>query len=504
MHAPVRRIAVPFLTVLAGWLAAALPAAACQDPPTNQATIAANVVVTPTIAAPGETVTVTLVVTNFGDPLAPIPVVNNDMGVAVSAEATLARKISEARVCELWNLDTIATMRDDHFLDHVWLDDAYSAHADEPTTWSTSYPITIPEDALLNGADILSVELRAVTAWPFGLVGVDVICIQISDEPSTTPHATFVQGVSAGASGTQVPFEIHVERNGYAPERPLRLVVERENPSDPTDLFPVTPSQLVGEGMEIRGERAQVEMTCGLHFPCFVGMVNALHLKLMDGDFVVWESRITQPDGLAEACVNEAPLAYYELVSVNGGDPGPLTAGEDNTIVVRAYGRNPAVGDPMTDVQLWAGFPPGCEVRDHYLHYHDNPLDSVEPSEGEMTPTDAVIFDYGDIFAIHYPSLDHRFVHFPSGPPVFRDLLEVDLTVHVPSNLLEAGTDFFLPGALIQSRLGGALRTDQANDLLLPVVERGPIILDPPELELPGPRGPNPRPGEPQRASNRR
>ncbi|MEM7245426.1 MAG: hypothetical protein AAF533_08780 [Acidobacteriota bacterium] len=502
-----RQAAVPCLGV-AAWALTAITVAACGSPPVppNDAVLACDVMISPTVVTPGGTVEVTMTVTNYGDPFDDPPYRVDDRFIIMGSRVLLDRPPSESDICNPWG-STSTVRRALSLHSGYWeatLDDAYSPDADDPVTWSETFSVEIPED--VDDRSILEVGLEVHSVrggYPFNCYAME--CLQVEEEPSEVPHATFVDPVGMGASGASVPFVIEVERNGWAPERPLRLVVRRENTRDALDLFPIEPAELAEEGLVITGESARVEMTCGLHFPCFVGMANRLHLELLDGDDVVWESRVGHPDGSGEACVADTTLAHLELLSVDGGSPTrALSPYRDHEIVVRGLLRNPAVGARMEEPSLSFSLPPGVEVLDHRLYHHDNPLDDVTPSEDALAIQGAmlVVEPSGRAVATA-PWLEHRFVETTEAPPVFVDLFEVELRLHVPSELLvTSGRELVLPGVEARAVLGDRVRERVTDALRLPI-DAG-IDLEPPRLELPGaPRSPRIQPGLLRRSDRR-
>ncbi|MEM7244992.1 MAG: hypothetical protein AAF533_06580 [Acidobacteriota bacterium] len=474
---------------------------ACQNPPTVEGTITANVIAHQVFAQPGDLVPITVTATNFGDVFQDPPSYADGRFVFVDWTIRGVQLANPDDSCQAADAVDLGRVEFEETLPALAvLDDAYSPFADEPTSLSWTAYLVVPE---ADGLDAIRVEVRAHDGWG-GTGSTDVTCIRVSSSPLEGPTASFESPVIGGASGTVVPFEILVERNDYPTERPLRLVVERENPTDPVDLFPIEPAQLAGEGILIDGDSARIGMTCGLHFPCFVGMANRLHLRLMDGDGVVWESRVEQPDGSGEACVSEARLAHFELLEVDGGPPtGSLIPGRDNEIVVRGYLRNPTVGSRMEGGFLGFGLPEGVELVDYRFHHHDNPLDAVDPTPAELENRLAELLDRGDQVIVHVPWLEHRFVEVTSGPPIFLDLFEVDLRLRVsPEAIMAAGDALDLPGPIARGVLGGSLRQQENEGVSIPV--QWPVF-ETPTLELPGrSRTPPPRLDLPRRGIGRR
>ncbi|MEM7244898.1 MAG: hypothetical protein AAF533_06110 [Acidobacteriota bacterium] len=492
-------ISVAPLVLIATLLSSPL-AQACEDPPTDTTVpnLVGNLLVNPTRIVPGETVEITLAVTNFGPAGAVPPAYQDDQPIDVHLELLLRHDPTDQDLpCIFLNPEPLRYGERDW---HVELDDAYSPHADEPVSWTETVTFRIPE----TDAERLEVRMGAFGVLPHQHVFF-ARCLEIEHEPTSSPHATFTTPLGMGPSGGSVPLEIHVDRNGYDPTRPLQLVVERENISNPLDLFPITPEPLLEGGVTILEEQSTIELSCGLHFPCYVGMANNLHVKLLDEDTVVWESRLSRPDGLAEACVSASPLVQYELVSVDGGPPAPLPSGVDTEVVVRAYARNPSVGATMHDLRLDLDLPAGVTLQEHWLHHHDNPLDRARPTRDELTAAAQLTENDGHLH-VTASRLEHRFVDVAAGPPIFWDLLEADLTLRISGGLLRPGKRLVLPGFTLQAELGGRAREARSDDLVLGVA--GGLTFEPPVGVRPGqpgrPRTPTPSPGLPRRSSERR
>ncbi|MEM7244993.1 MAG: hypothetical protein AAF533_06585 [Acidobacteriota bacterium] len=436
-------------------------------------------------------------VTNYGDPLAEPPIYLDDSPVQIGARVHFGLGVM-LDTCERTSGDDLALELGQDWL--VQLDDAHSPYANGPVTWMTTFPVEVPED--LQAGRVL-IELRARNQLT-DVTCEDTACAQVRETPTFLPHAEFVSPIGQGVSGGSASFEIQVHRNDYDVNRPLQLVVESENPADPRDVFPVSPAALTDTGVSIVGPSARIEMNSSFPIPCSVGTENELHLKLMDGPVVVWDSRVTQPDGAGAACVGEAPLAHYELVSVNDGPPGPLVAHQDNEIVVRAYGRNPAVGMAMEDVALWIPRPDGVELLESWVHFHDNPLDEVDPSRDELTAHGAVIEQDDEWLRVRHDRIDHRFLTDVTDPPIFHDLFQADLRLRISARVLRSESELVLPGALFLGRQVGRVRHEVAGDLVIPTDDSG-MVFEPPQLGLPEEgRSPSPRASDVRRGSERR
>ncbi|MEM7245425.1 MAG: hypothetical protein AAF533_08775 [Acidobacteriota bacterium] len=494
----------PSVSVLAltAWLFSTSMPSACQGPPWppgSGASLACDVMLSSSRVTPGDTVEITLTVTNFGDPFLEPPHRTDDAFVLINVDVRLGIH---------WVLDQpyqCQSFRESRRLfNEYWevtLDDATSPHADGPVTWTETIEITLPED--VEDGEFFYVDFSASSP---SLDCCDMRrCLPVEEGSSETPNATFVQPLGMGASGSSVPFVIEVERNGWEPGRPLRLVVERENARDPVDLFPIAPAELTEGGVEILGESARVEMSCGLHFPCFVGMANRLHLELRDGDDVLWASRLTAPEGSGEACVAEATLAHFELLSIDGGPPTrPLTRFSDHEVVVRGLLRNPAIGARLEEPSMVFTLPEGVELLGHELYHHDNPLDDhlPAPSELRVDGGELVVGPSGRVTATA-PWLEHRFIVNRTGPAVFVDLFEAELRLRVPAEVLvRAGEALVLPGVEARAVLGGCVRERVTDALHVPIVDGSE--LEPPRVGLPGaPRVPNVQPGLVRRSDRR-
>ncbi|MEM7246042.1 MAG: hypothetical protein AAF533_11915 [Acidobacteriota bacterium] len=476
-----------------------LPVAqACQNLPQNNAAVTCNVVAQTSMASAGETIDFHYTVTVYGDPLIEPPVYTDDSWILmwfhavsvplhVSAELGGCTDEGNRRV-------GLALAVNDPQPEPFTLDDAYSPFADGPTSHSGSFSVTMPD---LEGdwAVVGIVEILALSGVSFQASLSEGCVLLVPEDGDNTPTAQFTAPLASAPGGTALPFEIQVERNGYRPERPLRLVVERANPADPVDLFPIEPAAIAGEGLVITGDSATIEMTCGLHFPCFVGMSNDLHLKLLDGELVVFESKLTHGSGAGEAGVGEAPMAKVELLEIEGGS---LQRGRDAEILLRLYARNPAVGAPLEDVVMTLGLPAGTELLESSLHHHDNPLDAVDPAPGDLVAA-ATLTHEGDLIRVEAERVDHRFIDVPSAPPIFWDLLEADLRLRIPASALW-GHQLVIEGLSVDATQVGRPRSATTEPLAIPI--EGAVIITPPRLGTPGRDPFRARPGE-TRASRR-
>ncbi|MEM7244386.1 MAG: hypothetical protein AAF533_03530 [Acidobacteriota bacterium] len=476
------------------------PALACQDLPTGNTVLAVNLLSSVSQAEPGQEVELSYTFSHFGDPLLDPPFRTDGAHVTSGLIARLVTldelppegdcvdrdnvlrtellDISEGNPLVVDTGPLIVNYPEGQAitLDQIF-DDPYSPKAVNPTGLTGSTTLTMPAGSV---GQALMVKLHVFSRYPIGTTGTSwgiaatstEACILLSDGPSETPQATFTRPLTSAEGGSAVPFEIVVDRGDYPAERPLRLVVERENPADPVDLFPIEPATLTADGVLIEGDEARVHMNCGLHFPCFVGMSNRLHLKLLDGDFVVYESRLLDPAGRGEAGVSEAPLAHLEVVAIDGSSEGRLQWGRDAEVLLRAYARNPAVGvdASLTDVLMQWELPEGWELLDHWLHHHDNPLDDVTPSRNALT-ANARLQQVGGRVEVSSDVVRHRFVTHPSGPPIFWDLLEADLLVRVPASALASDT-LVVPGLEVTGQHGEIRREGSTEELVLPVAPR--------------------------------
>ena len=332
----------------------------------------------------------------------------------------------------------------------VELDEAFSPFADEPVTDTRTITVT-PSEPL----GLFAIEVSAcgdVDGVPPCERQCTVhACVTPLDHElqENKPYAEFVSPSNTGAAGSRVPFALRVRRNGYAPGTPLTVVVTPTNFSDPSDLFPISPPDLTSSGRVVTGDEALIEFACDLPYPCFRGVANTYHVSIYDGPNVVWTSWWFAPS-LAYVVVDDAPLARQELVAIDdGGGDGALTVGEEGTIHLRLYGRNPHFGDALLAARLETALPAGLTVASYDLHHHDNPLDRVDPTPAQLAATGTVDLSAG--FAVDTASIDARFQGDPPFPPpeVFRDLYEVELLLATPLGGFPAPVELRFPGVTL-------------------------------------------------------
>ncbi|MEM7248015.1 MAG: hypothetical protein AAF533_21965 [Acidobacteriota bacterium] len=354
-------------------------------------------------------------------------------------------------------------------------DDAMDPDADDPTGWSGDHVERLfPAES----------ELRPGYRHYFQLSVENEgrplcrrrACVDIVDPDlrllGRLPEAWFEEPLVAATAGDTTSFVLHVRRNGYRPERPLTVRIERHNPDDPTDLFPIHPTTLTSDGVALVGEELSMPLTCSLHGPCFVGVKNDLHVSILDAGELLWTSRWSRPNGLGQARIAEAPLA--RLVHLGG----QATTCEDGELRLRLIARNRFLDGDLRDVQLRLPLPPGLSVASHDLHFHDNPMDDHDPTEAELDASGTVRLE-GSELIVDVDRIETRFGRGEIPPRMFRDMFEVDLVLTTDSTILSEGP--LLLELTVDAR-SGSLTRSESDTLALTVM---PPML-PGELSAPG------------------
>ncbi|MEM7248922.1 MAG: hypothetical protein AAF533_26555 [Acidobacteriota bacterium] len=496
-NASIRRAAG--LVVSLGALLATLPSPdtlACAEPPTPpdpNPQLISTVLPDRTIVREGETVTFFLATTNFGEAWRSPPFRADNTRIEHDFQPRLVRFAVPPPEGDCFDPSNVTDLGPvpAEWTRTLTLDDAYSPYADGPAAAVVTATLTVPEDTgasygiqarLVSRAH--AVELipnRSAVSRDIHYENEAQTCVLITgaDDPVMLPSARFSRQVNAGAAGDWVHTQVVVDRNGYEPTDELRVVVERENVTDPIDLFPIEPNQLVDGGVVLHGDSAAIDMACGLHYPCFVGMANRLHVTIYDGDFPVWRSQATYQHGIGEACVARAPAAHLEVLEVSGAlnAAGELTDCGDVEMYVRAYGRNPTIGSRWRDLDMWLGFPEGVEILDvSRPHHHDNPMDSHEHPEHELY-ADADVFIEGSELFVHAPELEHRFHRGAWVTPTkFDDLLEVEVRIRIPQALLAELDSFDFFGPWVVGYLDRKLYSDVGDEFSLPIRHGGDTV----------------------------
>ncbi|MEM7248921.1 MAG: hypothetical protein AAF533_26550 [Acidobacteriota bacterium] len=474
------------------------PVRSCQLPPTpptppdtpNPQMLTSLLPVRP-IMQRGDEVSFTMGVTNYGDPWrSPSAFYTDDTRVTVDFEARLVRFHETPPEGDCHDPSNIIDLGP---LEATWqtlveLDDGYSPGADEDVAWAgrAEVEVELPDEGGDYGI-LATVHAYAMvtetyqTDWGGGTAEREIAwdstsesCAIILENVPPFPTAHFEDQINAALAGDWVPMQLVVERNGYEPVDELRVVVTRENPTDPIDLFPVEPAELIGDGSIVSAERSVFEMACGLHFPCFPGMANRLHATIYDGDFPVYLSEWTQPFGLGEACVLRAPLAYMDLLEVEGAVHGDsFTDCGDVEVELAAWARNPTIGGVLRDPELYMAFPEGTEILwVSEPHHHDNPLDDVTPTAGALLADADVVID-GRHLHVFGADVPDRFVDGVAAPEVFYDMLEFEVRVRFPQEMLAEIDELEFWGPWVLGYMGGRLRSDVGAIHRYPVIHGG-------------------------------
>ncbi|MEM7248730.1 MAG: hypothetical protein AAF533_25595 [Acidobacteriota bacterium] len=474
MNVTPARLVVAFLALTT------LPSAivsACQDHPT----IPCSLVPESPVVTVGEPFTVTLSVTNLpGNPAAPL---QDDYEFVIDAQAFEAMVFEGEPPfggVECWADDTGMELMVDPPSVTVTLDDARSAMPDDPVTWTGTFTIT-PTMDIVEGYHVQVNVCGGETPGRCLVQCFNSACVlaelETTDRP--VPHATFLDPLQFGEAGGSLPFAMQVQRNSYDPTRELTVTVTPQNNADPIDIFPITPPELttVGHTIEAGVMDELVEFSCGLHYPCFHGVYNSYHVAIHDGPLELWNSRYVFWEGLGVARVNAAPMARNETVEVITPTGGPLTACEDSSVHLRLYARNPYHMADLENVTISLDVPSDLEIRSAELHYHDNPLDAIDPPPAELEAM-GLVERTGDTITITTPRIDHRYSIYPGpAPPVFRDLFEVELILDTPADGLLDASELAFSGVTVTGTVLGVDFRETSDPLVFPV-EPGPGPLE--------------------------
>ncbi|MEM7247962.1 MAG: hypothetical protein AAF533_21685 [Acidobacteriota bacterium] len=345
------------------------------------------------------------------------------------------------------------------------LDDAWSSAADEPVRWSGTFRVTP-----LMPVDDYVLEIIASSADRDGDGAPDRICrraVCLRPPPSTpelAPQARIEPRVLPAEAGETVSFDIHVQRNDFPETEPLIVRVWPRNPGDPEDLFPLEPVD-VTSGFELGPGESVVSFDCHVHGPCFAGVTNEFLVGLYDAD-ERWLSQTYEP---ATVLVRRSPLAMLELLSIEdaSGD-GFLNRCESALVTLRLIARNPWLDAPIEDVRLGLTLPDGVSLESAELHFHDNPMDDVEPSGEDYWALGTVEVVDGELVVMADTPVEPRFWRGPVIP-VFRDLFEADVKLRVPGSLLVDVTELRFNELKVDATVSERPLTENSRNVVLPV-----------------------------------
>ncbi|MEM7246488.1 MAG: thrombospondin type 3 repeat-containing protein [Acidobacteriota bacterium] len=312
------------------------------------------------------------------------------------------------------------------------LDDSTSALASNDVTGVARFAVFPARERTTSPAVSVQVTVTNSNGW---VVHQSTTCLPACREaPAQQRSEAYLRVPSQCAqAGASLDYELVVQRTDAVGSTSLRARVIRENTSDPLDLFPIDPPELVTEGIVLpMVDEAVVEFTCGLHGPCFAGMSNALHVVLenaVTGE-EVFDSRDGIPEGAGRATVDSAALASWELLAIeDAGGNGALESCEAGVVRLRVIARNPYLGSEITDVMLDIDIPAELALLGWELHHHDNPMDEHVSTPEELAASGTVVERPGGL-EIAVDRIVSRFDTRPFEPPLlFADMFEVDLVL---------------------------------------------------------------------------
>ena len=438
---------------------------ACQDPPSAECEIVAAATVVPQ----GVPFEVYFTITNL-DPRPPQPPAVapqlDDLEFTLSASAAESQQSPTGGEC--FNQGGTP-----HAIDPTevvfTLDDSLSPAADQPNTWTGMFTVTPSGPSLGSYVEVVATsEDRDADGRPDRQC-VTSVCVETSPDLAARgiPDAFFEIPSQLGDAGSVLPFDLRVRRNGYDPSRPLTVKVEPQNFSDAVDIFPLDPPDLPTAGVEVLGDDELVHFTCSLHYPCFPGAANVYHVSIWDGPAELWNSRWINWLGLGEARVVRGPLARAQLVEALAEDGlGSLRGCSPGTVHLRLFARNPFAGADLEAARLELDLPSGVTVLSHELHFHDNPMDAIDPPPQDLA-ADGVVTIQPGLFAVDVARIEPRFASEIPPVTVFRDLFEVELVLHVDG--IDDASELTFPGLRVSGTAAGELKQETGAQVTIPL-----------------------------------
>lgn len=460
--------------VLASFLVLARGAFACQDPPR----VPCDLIPAAATVPEGVPFDVIFSMTNLWvDPTTGFPgqaMDDLDYSITVTVEKGFAQRPTGSGCLPTGEL--VPSMIEPAAALIVQLDDAWSPAAEEPTGLRQVFRIT---PSVAWPAYVITVTAVTLDDTLRGCTVSTCVAVMASGDPPL-PTAEFVGPVMAGDGGALLPFDLLVHRNGYEPTHPLRVVVTPSNESDPIDIFPIDPPDLTdaSRGMIVTQEDELVHFTCHCHFPCFVGASNVYEVSLID---TVTTARVWNRTFVGKSLVDRAPLALVEKVEIiDANGDGVIEACEGAQVHVRLIGRHPFANAPMTDMHMDLPLPAGVTVANWSLHFHDNPMDLVDPLPAELVAT-GIVTPGPTNFIVDTSRVAHRYETISSHPPVFKDMVEAELLLDIAPGALAAPGSLDFAGFTVSGVVTGIPRLETAPTVSIPIVPGPP----PPEASSP-------------------